>query len=119
MEITNLFIKDYNVAVGKLQELYKAVDDYRLVFRSAEFRLKGLWEKNKDGKMPPFNQESYWRGRVYEEVRDWEKKLEEAYRDARRWCSEVDIALPFTFDDLKYWVEHPAEDEWITQYGRI
>lgn len=115
MEITNQYIKDYEVALAKMQQLDKAIDDYKVIFRSAEYRLKGIWEKNKDGKMQPFNEESYWRNKVYEEVREWEGKLEAAHRDARMWCSEVGISLPFSFDDAKYWVEHPAEDEWINE----
>lgn len=118
MEITNQFIHDYDLAIGKLRSLYNAISDYKVVFRSAEYRLKGLWEKNKGGKMPPFNEEGYWRGKVYTEVREFENKLEMAHREAQMWANEIGIVLPFTFDDLKYWAEHPAEDEWINERNK-
>lgn len=117
MEITNLYIRDLELVAPALKNLYSAIDTYKLVFRSAEFRLQKLLEKNKGDKV--FGEESRWRGKVYEEVRDYEKKLEDAYREARMKCDEVGIVLPFAFDDLKYWVEHPAEDEWIREYGRL
>lgn len=119
MEISNLFVRDLELVAPAFKNLCSALSSYKLCYRSAELRFNRLWEENKGSKMSPYNEESYWRGKVYDEVRDIEKRLHEAYRTAQKQCNEVGITLSFTFEELKYWVEHPAEDEWITKFSTI